>query len=155
GDDELPDGLAGRPRVQHIGGPAVEKLHPLLEHLVERGGREERVRDNADRLLLDGHRHDARVAARAQGVGEASDVVEAVGREVAVVDEEDVHVKRTREWREGLGTSRVAEAAPSRGSWLPFRHRMTWVSAVGKHPSSDQTKLTVSRSSAEAERADL
>ena len=91
GEDELADAFAGRPSVDHIGGAGVGKQAGFGEEFVVGGRYKQRVADGGDRSFAGRDRDDAGVAGGAEGVGEAGDVVEAVGGEVAVVDEEDIH----------------------------------------------------------------
>ena len=91
GEDELADAFAGRPSVDHIGGAGVGKQAGFGEEFVVGGRDKQRLADGGDRGFTGRDRDDAGVAGGAEGVGEAGDVVEAVGGEVAVVDEEDIH----------------------------------------------------------------
>ena len=91
GEDELADTFAGRPSVDHIGGAGVGKKAGFGEEFVVGGRDKQRFANGGDRGFAGGDRDDAGVAGGAEGVGEAGDVVEAVGGEVAVVDEEDIH----------------------------------------------------------------
>ncbi len=90
GDRELADALAGRPGMDQVGGLAVGENSGALEQLLVRGGDEQRVRDVLQRLLAVGDRDNTGMTGGAERISEAADVVEAVGGEVAVVDEEDV-----------------------------------------------------------------
>ncbi len=91
GDDELAHAFPGRPRVDDVGGPAPREYPRLREDLVAERGDERRVLERGERVLAVGDRHGAGVALLPERLGKAPDVVQAVGRVIAVIDEEDVH----------------------------------------------------------------
>jgi hypothetical protein len=97
GEGELPHAFARRPGVDQVGGAAVGKEIGPRERFVVGGGDEQRVGDVLQRLLALRHGHHAGVAGGGKRVRESADVIEAVGGEVAVVDEEDVHAREVRD----------------------------------------------------------
>ena len=125
GEDELADAFARGPGVDEIGGAGVGEEAGFGEELVVGRGDKQRDTDRGNRFGAGGHGDDAGVAGGAEGVGEAGDVVEAVGGEVAVVDEEDVHEERRgrrsrRRTGAGVRLSRVS------GRWRRRARRRTW-----------------------------
>ncbi len=80
-----------RPRVQDIRTATIRETPGRRQDLVVRHRRKGRIGDHADRLLVGRHRDHTRMAARRERPRKKADVVQAVGREVAVVDKEDVH----------------------------------------------------------------
>jgi len=83
--------FARRPRVQDIRTAAIRETPGRRQDLVVSHRLKGRVGDHADRLLVGRHRDHARMAARRERPRKKADVVQAIGREVAVVDKEDVH----------------------------------------------------------------
>jgi hypothetical protein len=80
--------------VDEVGGAAVGEEAGAGEEFGVGGGDEKRGREMGDGLFVLRDGDDADVAGGAEGVGETSDVVEAVGSKVAVVNEEDIHAKK-------------------------------------------------------------
>ena len=94
GESELADALARGPSVDEVGGAAVGEEAGAGEEFGVGGGDEERSREVGDGLFVPRDGDDADVAGGAEGVGETSDVVQAIGCKIAVVNEEDVHAKK-------------------------------------------------------------
>ena len=94
GESELADALARGPSVDEVGGAAVGEEAGAGEEFGVGGGDEERSREVGDGLFVLRDGDDADVAGGAEGVGETSDVVQAIGCKIAVVNEEDVHAKK-------------------------------------------------------------
>ena len=112
GDSELPNAFARSPGVDEVGAPAIGEKGGPGERFVVGGGDEQRIGDVLQRLLAVRDDYHAGVAGGAEGVREAADMVEAVGGEVAVVDEEDVQGREVmnlteQEGREGREGSSV------------------------------------------------
>ena len=91
GEDEFAHALPWSPGVDEIGGAGVGEESRLAECFFIRGRHKQRVAQVSDGVLARRNHHDAGMAGRAKRVGEAPDVVQAVGGKIAVVDEEDVH----------------------------------------------------------------
>ena len=94
GEGELADALARGPSVDEVGGAAVGEEAGAGEEFGVGGGDEKRGREMGDGLFVLRDGDDADVAGGAEGVGETSDVVQAIGGKIAVVNEEDVHAKK-------------------------------------------------------------
>jgi hypothetical protein len=94
GDRKFADAFARGPRVDEVGGFAVGEEAGAREEFGVGGGDEQRRRDVREGLFVFGDGDNAGVAGGAEGVGETTDVVQAVGGKVAVIDEEDVHASR-------------------------------------------------------------
>ena len=102
GDGEFADAFARGPGVDEFGGFAVGEETGAGEEFGVGGGDEEGRGDVRDGLLVLGDSDDTGVAGGAEGVRETTDVVQAVGGKVAVIDEEDVHaVVRVERKRKG------------------------------------------------------
>jgi hypothetical protein len=97
GNGELAHALAGRPRVDEIGGLPVGKESRQGEEFGVRRRDEKRGGNVRDGFLVLGDRDDAGLAGGAERVRETTDVVQAIGGKVAVVDEEDIHAVRDSE----------------------------------------------------------
>ena len=91
GKDELAHHLTRGPGVDDIGGTAIRENTGIGQHLGKRGRDKEGAGNDGESLPARRHGDDARVAAGAKHIGETTDVVQAVGGEIAVIDEEDVH----------------------------------------------------------------
>jgi hypothetical protein len=83
--------------VNHVRGFSVGKQSRPGERLFVRGGDEQRARDVREGLFPCRNGDDARMTGGTQRVRKPADVIQAVGGEVAVVDEEDVHWRRVRQ----------------------------------------------------------
>lgn len=90
-ENKTTDDFARCPGVNDVRGPPIGKQSGLLEKFIKGRGTEFRLGHDRQGFLPIRHRDDAGVAGLGQPARKARDVVDAVGREVAVVDEQDVH----------------------------------------------------------------
>ncbi len=95
-DDEAADALARGPGVDEIGGAAVEEADLAGENLGVGAGNKKGGGDGREGILAIGDGDEAGVTGGGEGGSEAADVVKAVGGEVAVIDEEDVHARKIK-----------------------------------------------------------
>ncbi len=90
-NDKFSDDLAWRPRVNDICAAPIWKGERTLEQVVEQSRDELGLPNRADGRFALRHCDDTRVAASCQRVGKARNVVETIAREIAVVDEKNIH----------------------------------------------------------------
>ena len=89
-----PYALPRGPGVDDVRGFPVLEQRGIGQHIRKSSRGESRVWNRGQAVPAVGHRDDAIVTGINQSVGKARDMIEAVGGEVAVVGEENVHASR-------------------------------------------------------------